>query len=206
VEHKTKPGWKPWKPSPEKRRRWEREGLRGKTVWDWLNLLVVPVMLALVAGLFTTMQIIYQSVTENEREQAMANQTAQFQRFIEEFRVQEASLQAYLDLMASLLLQHDLRASADDSEVRAIARAQTLTTLRKQDAEGKGTVVRFLHDAGLIQKSGTELGEGAIVDLGTADLRDADLSGAQGVADSRYLESQFVKLENTIMPDGTKHD
>jgi hypothetical protein len=34
VEHKPKPGWKPWKPPPEERDRW---GLRGKTVWDWLR-------------------------------------------------------------------------------------------------------------------------------------------------------------------------
>ena len=238
MEHKTQPGWKPWIP-PKKRDRWERWGLRGKTVWDWINLLVVPVMLALVAGLFTTLQIIYQSAAESQREQALADQNAQFQRFIEEFRVQEASLQAYLDLMTTLLLEHHLRESTVGSEVRAIARAQSLSTLRKQDAEGKGTVVRFLYDAELIQSSGTEGGEEPIVDLGTADLSNADLSsvilrnadlggaylsyanlsyadlshadlsngdltGAKGVT---YMELQLqsVKLENTMMPDGTKH-
>jgi len=196
-------------------------------------------MLALVAGLFTTLQIIYQSAAESQREQALADQNAQFQRFIEEFRVQEASLQAYLDLMTTLLLEHHLRESTVGSEVRAIARAQSLSTLRKQDAEGKGTVVRFLYDAELIQSSGTEGGEEPIVDLGTADLSNADLSsvilrnadlggaylsyanlsyadlshadlsngdltGAKGVT---YMELQLqsVKLENTMMPDGTKH-
>jgi len=133
-------------------------------------------MLALVAGLFTTLQIIYQSAAESQRQEAIADQNAQFQRFIEEFRVQEASLQAYLDLMTTLLLEHHLRESTVGSEVRAIARAQSLSTLRKQDAEGKGTVVRFLYDAELIQSSGTEGGEEPIVDLGTADLSNADLS------------------------------
>jgi len=261
-------------------------------------------MLALIAGLFTTAQIFFQIQQEDARQQAIADQTAQVQRFIEEFRVQEASLQAYLDLMASLLLQHDLRESAADSEVSAIARAQTLTTLRKQDAEGKGTVVRFLYDAGLIQQgnpvidlatadlSNTDLStddlsdanlDEAILrgadlntavlsdavlsdadlrnadlsnadlssadlsfaglshadlccnadlssadlssvilrkadlggahlsyanltnaDLSHADLTNADLSGAKGVSESD-LERQLVKLENTIMPDGTKH-
>src|SRR5687768_5429060 len=109
VDHKTKPGWKPcMPPPPEKRVRRERWGLRGKTVWDWLNLLVVPIMLAFIAGVFTTSQLFWQTVTEDSRQQAIANQTAEFQRVIEEFRVQEASLQAYHDLMATLLLEHYL--------------------------------------------------------------------------------------------------
>jgi hypothetical protein len=37
-----------------------------------------------------------------------------------------------------------------------------------------------------------------------ADLRGADLRGAKGVT-KRQLEAEFVKLENTIMPDGSKH-
>jgi uncharacterized protein YjbI with pentapeptide repeats len=54
-----------------------------------------------------------------------------------------------------------------------------------------------------------------VVNLATADLRNADLSlddlsdvdlrAAQGVSESD-LELQLVKLENTMMPDGSKHD
>jgi uncharacterized protein YjbI with pentapeptide repeats len=201
VEHKTQPGWKPWIP-PKKRDRWERWGLRGKTVWDWLNLLVVPVMLAVVVGLFTTLQIIYQSAAESQRQEAIADQNAQFQRFIEEFRVQESSLQAYLDLMTTLLLEHQLRESNVGSDVRAIARVQTLSTLRKQDAEGKGTVVSFLYDAGLIQRSGTEPGEGAIVDLATADLINVDLSLEDlGDADLGEANLRGADLKTAILRD-----
>jgi uncharacterized protein YjbI with pentapeptide repeats len=42
-------------------------------------------------------------------------------------------------------------------------------------------------------------------DLSHADLSNADLRGAQGVSE-RDLELQLVKLENTMMPDGSKHD
>jgi uncharacterized protein YjbI with pentapeptide repeats len=42
-------------------------------------------------------------------------------------------------------------------------------------------------------------------DLSHADLSNADLRGSQGVSEWD-LELQFVKLENTIMPDGSKHD
>jgi uncharacterized protein YjbI with pentapeptide repeats len=41
--------------------------------------------------------------------------------------------------------------------------------------------------------------------LTDADLSYADLSGAEGVTKSA-LEVQFVKLENTIMPNGFEHD
>jgi hypothetical protein len=46
MERKTKSGWKPWKPPPEKQDRRDRWGLRGKTAWDWLDLMIVPVMSA----------------------------------------------------------------------------------------------------------------------------------------------------------------
>jgi uncharacterized protein YjbI with pentapeptide repeats len=42
-------------------------------------------------------------------------------------------------------------------------------------------------------------------DLSHADLSNADLRGAQGVSELE-LELQLVKLENTMMPDGSKHD
>jgi uncharacterized protein YjbI with pentapeptide repeats len=176
---------------PEKRDRW---GLRGKTVWDWLSLLVVPVMLALVAGVFTTLQILFQIWQENERQQAIANQTAEFQQVLEEFRVQEASLQAYLDLMASLLLEHDLRESPPGSEVRAIARAQTLATLRKLDDEGNSTVVRFLIDAGLLQASPSDGRGEAVIRLAGADLKGVDLTSA---------ELEFVDFTGTNLSRAT---
>jgi Pentapeptide repeats (8 copies) len=200
VEHKTKPGWKPWKPPPEKRDRWERWGLRGKTGWDWLNLLVVPVMLALVAGLFTSVQIIYQTEAETARQQAIADQTAELQRFIEEFRVQEASLQAYLDLMATLLLQHHLREADVSSEARAIAQAQTLTTLRKMDAQGKRTVVLFLADALLLQQTSSLDAHGPVIRLAGADLSEADLSEADlSNADLSRAALQRADLNGAIL-------
>ena len=129
IKHETKPGWKPWQPPPPQDDRRTRWGFRGKTAWDWLDLMIVPVMLALFAGFFTTVQIFWQSATEAERQQAIANQTAKFQRVIEEFRVQQTALQSYLDLMADLLLNQDLLGAEPGSDVVAIAQAQTLATI-----------------------------------------------------------------------------
>jgi Pentapeptide repeats (8 copies) len=137
--------------------------------------MIVPVMLALFAGFFTTVQIFWLSATEAERQQAIADQTAKFQRVIEEFRVQQTALQSYLDLMADLLLTQDLLDAEPGSDVVAIAQAQTLATLRQLDSQGKRMVVLFLLDARLIQApAGTE----PVIDLAEADLRNADLSSA----------------------------
>jgi len=139
------------------------------------------------------------------------------QRFIEEFRVQRDALQRYLDLMSDLLLNHDLLDAEPGSDVVAIAQAQTLTTLRQMDSQGKRTVVLFLLDARLIQApAGSEpvidLAEanlsnadlsGANVDgadLTSANLKDADLSGAEGLTDEQLVEVQ--SLEGATMPNG----
>ena len=152
-------------------------GFGEKKLWNWLELLsalAIPVVLALAGYWFT--------VQQDER-----------QREIEEQRAQDAALQAYLDQMSTLLLEKNLRSSEEDSEVRTLARARTLTVLRRLGPDRKGTVVQFLHEASLIQPSqavGDEQGneqpqpikEPTInltdADLSDANLSDADLSGA----------------------------
>jgi uncharacterized protein YjbI with pentapeptide repeats len=191
--------------------------------------------------------------------------------------------------MRHLLLDKDLLASEEESSLRAVARAQTLSSLLQMSPEGKGIALRFLYESHLIRKgdliidlenadlSGADLHRDTLIEadlsdtdlsnanlsdadlfkadltgaklsdanlayatlleadlrgadlssadlshanlsdtnLNEADLRgaklsnttllEADLSGAKGVT-KRQLEEESVKLENTIMPDGSKHD
>jgi uncharacterized protein YjbI with pentapeptide repeats len=174
------------------------------TVRDWLDVLIVPVMLAFFADFFTFVQAFWQTAAEDARQQALADQTAEIQQFIEQFRVQEASLQEYLDLMTNLLLNHDLRGSEVGDEVRAIAQTQTLTTLRKMDTQGKQTVVLFLRDAGLIQPSDYLGGsyERPIISLMRVDLSGADLSGADlTAADVRGADLSDADLSLASLSD-----
>ena len=152
--------WREWLGVGE--RRWKKapdeEVQPGKTLWDWLQLLIVPAILIGVSFAWSASQ----SRSDNKREDR---------------RSQDATLQAYLDQMSSLMLKEKLLTSKKSDPVRAVARTVTLTTLRRLDGSRKGEVVRFLEEAGLIQNSGRRV-RLAGADLRGADLQDAILAGA----------------------------
>lgn len=128
---------------------------RGKTLWDWLGLLIIPVVLALGA--------IWFNKSEKKNEQILATD-----------RQRESALQNYIDKLTELLLNQDtpLRKSQPDDEVRAVGRARTLATLRTLDPGRKGMLLQFLSEADLITSTDP------IIELRKADLSGADLSGA----------------------------
>jgi uncharacterized protein YjbI with pentapeptide repeats len=152
--------------------------LWGKSLWDWLDLLIVPVVLAVGGLLF--------SRAERQAERKAAEQRANTDRELAADRAREAALEDYLDHMSELLLEKELRLSDAESEVRDIARARTYTALRVLDGTRKGLLLRFLHEAGLIQEKRlvnlrqADLSDASLVgaDLRGANLRDADLRGA----------------------------
>jgi uncharacterized protein YjbI with pentapeptide repeats len=149
--------------------RWPRwTGFRGKTVWDFLQLLIVPLMLAAIGFWFTAQQ--------DARQQQIENQRAEAERELAVQRAQDEALQAYLNEMSSLLLEKDLRASEEESEVRTLARARTLTVLRRlEDPNRKTAIMEFLVEAELVQRIE---GRGPVISLGGAELRGANLSDA----------------------------
>src|SRR5579863_7036961 len=96
----------------------------GKTLWDWLNLLgvlAIPAVVGLGAAWYTAQQGKV-SDRRNSLEQKKNQQ-------IVENQFQQALLQSYLDRMSELLLEKNLRGSQSDDEVRNVARARTLATL-----------------------------------------------------------------------------
>src|SRR5215211_7016280 len=284
---------------PWRSRLWEWTDFGEKTLWDWLQLLsalAIPVVLAVAGFWFAAWQ--------GERQQAIEDQRANVERDVEDQRAQDTALQAYLDQMTELILEKNLRDSKEESEVRTLARARTLTVLGRLGPDRKRSVLQFLYESTLVQQSnpivdlenadlseanlrldnlidanlsdanlrGAELSDANLSDatlvyanlsdaslnqanlrgaelsdanlneavlkgaklsdatlayatlvyadlsdadlrgaklsdanLLEADLRGANLNGAEGVT-KRQLEAEFVQLENTIMPDGSKHD
>ncbi len=62
----------------------------------------------------------------------------------------EAALQAYLDRMAELMMDKDLRTTNEASEERVIARARKITVLKRLGPDRKAAVLEFLHESNLI--------------------------------------------------------
>jgi uncharacterized protein YjbI with pentapeptide repeats len=140
----------------------------GKTLWDWLQLLIIPVVLA-IGGYVINLTIsrseqeATKQRTQSERE--AAEKRAEIEREIALDNQREAALQAYIDKIAELLLEKKLRESkSEEDEVRKIARVRTLTVLPHLDPKRKGSVLRFLIESNLIDNEKT------IIDLGEADL------------------------------------
>jgi uncharacterized protein YjbI with pentapeptide repeats len=152
-------------------------GFQGKTVWDWLQLLVVPAVLA-IGGFF--LSGFFSALLEDQRALNEANQRATELR-LEESRTQDAALQEYLDQMNALLLDAELRKTEEGSAARILARARTLAVLERLDlnveepASRKTQVMRFLVEANLVQRLE---GRQPIIRLNHADLTNANLSGA----------------------------
>ena len=156
-------------------------GLEGKTIWDWLQLAIIPVVLAGGALLFNR--------TEKKNEITIAETRKKSEQEIAKDRQREQALQNYIDKMTELLLQNNLRGSQVEDEVRVVARTRTLTTLGILDGMRKGTLLRFLFEAGLINK------ENVIVNLKGADLKDANLWNAS----LRSANLEHTHLEGAIL-------
>jgi hypothetical protein len=137
-------------------------GFATKTLWDWMELLVIPLVLAI--GAF------YLERSERALDRETAEDRAKLERELSTDRQQEAALQAYLDRMADLILKDKSRV-IDTEEVRNVTRIRTLTLLRGLDGKRKGIVVLFLYEAGLIAGK-------PIIDLDGADLTGIQLTGA----------------------------
>jgi len=171
-------------------------GFETKTLWDWMELLIIPLFLA--GGAF------FLNRSEHSVERARTEQRAILECELATDRQQEAILQSYLDRMGELLLEKKLRTR--NTEVRNVARVRTLTVLRGLDGFRKRIVLKFLYEAGLIAENKT------IVDLTDANLTGADLQvvDLQGLnlkdtnlkdANMQFANLQFANLRASILKD-----
>jgi uncharacterized protein YjbI with pentapeptide repeats len=155
-------------------------GFRGKTFWDWMQLLIVPLALVVIGLVFAMLQ--------DARQQEIENQRAEADRELAEQRARDEALQAYLDQMSQLMLERKLLEAEQGDPVHTLAQARTSTVILRLDAEHNESVTRFLSNSGLAvhgKASARVLSEitlshaklsGAY--LPHTDLIDADLSGA----------------------------
>ena len=109
---------------------WIWTGFSNKTLWDWMQLFLILLVLAL-AVLLINPSGRHQQKTAAQRYQNEQKLAADRRR--EDLRLSAEKqaadlLQSYFDRMSELLLTYHLRTSSDD-DVRQIARVRTLSVL-----------------------------------------------------------------------------
>jgi uncharacterized protein YjbI with pentapeptide repeats len=177
-------------------------GVRDKTAWDWLSLLIVPLFIVIATVVATAVLNYFETERENERAEALRQadreradalleaenkraealrqadiERARTQQEIEDDRVRQTVLQSYIQDMTELLLDKGLATSEPDQPIRDIARSSTLTAVRQLDSDRKGILLQFLSESNLIS-NGDDSGNPtpSIIFLLGADLSGANLS------------------------------
>jgi uncharacterized protein YjbI with pentapeptide repeats len=194
----TRPGW---------------VGVANKTLWDWLELFIVPIVIAAAGFLLSTAAERERELQQRERELSQARGQRERELELEDQRGQADALQSYIDTMSQLVTEKYLRRRTHWlDEALVTARAQSLTVLSRLDGERKRILLQFLHQAQLINRdermlteeerealgpdSPTEFGA-RIVGLSGADLRNANL---------RYLRLEGAALNGTILENADLRD
>ncbi len=176
-------------------------GFAGKTLWDWLNLLgvlAIPVVVGFGAVWFTTRQgkVADAENKDNQREAAL-------QAYID--KISELLLHEHL---SELLLDKPLDESPGDTQVVIIALARTTTVLRILDQGRRGSLIRFLSQAGILTKCiedelvGIDLSGANLtrVNLDKINLEKANLQGAN-LREASLQETNLVgaNLQGAIL-------
>jgi uncharacterized protein YjbI with pentapeptide repeats len=169
-------------------------GFRGKTVWDLLQLLIVPLALAVIGLWFAAQQ--------DARQQQIENQRAEAEQQLAEQRAQDEALQAYLDQMSQLMLERKLLEAEPGDPVHTLAQARTSTVILRLNAEHNDSVTRFLIDSGLAVSSEASAGLLRKIPLSHATLSDAHLPNAD------LFKADLFKadLSNALLGDANLSD
>lgn len=145
-----------------------------KTLWDWLELLIVPIALALGAWWLKREErkVERRTALETERRELLAT---------------------YFDRIQELVLEHNLNDASEGNEVTEIARARTLHALRSINGDRKSHVIRFLVDLGALAYRNRDNTYHSVVRLSYADLSDAELENVH----LEEVNLWCANLENT---------
>jgi hypothetical protein len=169
---------------------WKWTGFADRTLWDWLTLLL-PAYIAVIGTYFGT---------------TLTRQQSAIQHQVEERRARETAVQTYADQTLTLLATGASRDSQRSEDLRVLLRARARMVLARIRAPDKTTVVRFLHDAGLILREhptvhldGADLSRAILSGM---DLREANLSGAN----LREAELNAVALVGADLSGAKLHD
>lgn len=108
-----------------------KNGPRAKTLWEWLDLLLIPFCVGILAWSFK----------EAEKEKASKS---------EDERSQNETLDSFVNIMTELITKHNLANQNSTLETRTIARTRINLAFSNLNGARKGQVLQFLFESGLI--------------------------------------------------------
>ncbi len=142
-----------------------------KRLWDWLDLLVVPFILAIAVWFL-----------DGSRKAS--------ERCVELDRQRQKTLDDYFKFMTEMLLNDPPLDGESSEAARSVVRIRTLSALRTLDGGRKAQLLQFLYESGLI-------GKDPVVRLTGADLAGADLDNAVLCrAELRGVDFRAASLRN----------
>jgi uncharacterized protein YjbI with pentapeptide repeats len=183
-------------------------GFDKRTLWDWLDVLIFPTVLAIGAVLYDW--------REKRRDAKLEESEQQRQQLTMKEQTQAAALQAYLDQMSYLLVNQQLRSCTRNSDACRLAEARTLTILLNLDGVSKRHPLKLIARLELIDKDTpllslknagldtADLSEVTLLDvsLREADLRLADLTGANlSRSDLTWADLRGADLRRAMLTD-----
>ena len=151
------------------------DGPRAKTLWDWLDLLIVPLVLSI--GVW------FLSSAEKESE-----------KLVELDRQRQGILDLFINQVSKLILENSLKSENGTKEIRAIARTYALGAFRRLDRERKAEALQFLLESKLIDNEPVIPLKGA--NLREASLDNAELVGAE-IKGAYFCNASFKKANLT---------
>ncbi len=153
----------------------------GKTLWEWLTILLVPLMIAAFT-IAITLQQNQISQRQHDSDQKLAEAIHKNDLQTADDRQKEDILVNCQNDISDLLLNSRLGLSKEGEPVREVAYIKTLTALRRLDSSRKRTLIQFLYQARLIgglpphHDPFASSMDVAVISLESADLRGASLS------------------------------
>lgn len=164
-----------------------------KTLWDWMNLLIVPFVLAIGGILYSRVE---KQIEQNRNDE----------------NIQETVLSTYLERISSLLLENNLGDEDIHTPARDVALGWTMMVMPRLNGRRKGVALQFLYGSNLLNKENPILTLGDVnldgislnawlegIYLNGASMKNADLEGCYlwgSDLSATYLEGANLEKAN----------
>lgn len=168
---------------PEAKKLFHFSSITEKTLWDWLELLIIPLIFSLGGYLV--------SVAAEQVQEASVEE-----------QYQQRLFRGYVEQISDLLLDKGLSTAGEFSEVKVVAQSITESTLRDLDAQRRNAVMLFLRSTGLATPLPGSASQSGI--LSWSNLSNIDFSDTtMNAIDLHYARLENANLSNTYLGGGS---